>query len=135
MSHKAITFSAETSVRRPTARQGKRTVIISALVFFAAIAVVAWFGISGFQESDESPQVAAPQVIYAGGSPTQAAQESTAPEGQDVAASEDEYIVGEYGEPVTELYADEGVGGGGWGESAIELLDTSTEGDSGRQRD
>lgn len=128
MSPAAFNPVSRTSVRRHTAREGKRTIGISVLAFFAAIAVVGWFGLSGIQ-GGEVESTGGRQVIFAGGSPRLAVVEEVS-ETEDIAPTDEEYEIGSFGEPIDEFYADDDEGG--WGESARDLLDASREGGRGR---
>lgn len=110
---------------------------ISALVFFAAIGVVGWWGLSGIQTGEGNEEPAAPMVIFAGGAPTQASvEEMAAVEAVEEVLPEDDYVIGDYGDPASELYADDD--DGGWGEAAMDsasdFFASSSEGDRGRER-
>lgn len=134
MSQAAMTMSGTTSVRRPTARQNKKAMAISALVFFAAIAVVGGWGLSGIQTAEGDAEEAVPTLIFAGGAPTQASIEEsvTAPVAEEL--SDDEYVIGDYGDPASELYADDD--DGGWGDAALQSASDyfGASSDSGRGR-
>lgn len=97
------------------------------LAFFAAIAVVGWFGLSGIQVGEEE-DVGERAIIFAGGSPKLAVVEET-PEVTDTSEDE-EYEIGTFGEPVDDFYADDSEGG--WGDTARDLLRGSSEGGRGR---
>ncbi len=98
-------------------RPQKFTMAVSVIAFFAAIGVVGWFGLSGLEVADDEDQGGA-RIIFAGGSPGQVVEGG---EDQSAAASEvadDEYVVGNFGDPVAELYADDD--DGGWSDSALD---------------
>lgn len=124
-------------IRRPIARHSRRAISISALVFFAAVAVVGVWGLAGFQASEEVPGEAEPYLIFAGGAPTQPAVENAIPIEAEDALDEDEYVVGQYGDPVSDLYSDDD--GGDWGQAALaraeEILAPSDATGRGRRRD
>ena len=98
-------------------RREKLTLAVSATAFFAAIGVVGWFGLSGFDTSEEQSDGGA-RIIYAGGAPDLVvdAGEAAVAEGKD--APDEGDFVGEFGDPVSELYARDD--DGGWGETALE---------------
>ena len=140
MSPAAPNTTRKLSLRRPTSRQGKRAIGISMLAFFAAIAVVGWFGLSGIDVEDEEP-TRTRQLIFAGGSPRLAVVEETRSGGDATGANEEEeeeeeeeedYVIGSFGEPVDEFYADEDLdsGGGGWGDAAINRMSDFGSGSS-----
>ena len=98
-------------------RPRKFTMAVSVIAFFGAIGVVGWFGLSGLEVAEEEKQGGA-RIIFAGGSPAQVVEGS---ESQSAAASDvadDEYVVGSFGDPVAELYADDD--DGGWSDSALD---------------
>lgn len=136
MSQAGLSLSRNTGIRRPMARQDKRALVISALVFFAAVGVIAWFGITGFQPITDDDGQPVPQLIYAGGAPTQASLEEVVTPQAEEPMTEDEYVIGQFGDPVDELYADER--GDDWGETALDrasrLLSGTDEGGRGRSR-
>lgn len=88
---------------------------MSALVLFASIAVVGGWGLAGFQVADDSAEATA-HVIFEGGAPSREPVASVAHTADPVA--EDDYIVGDYGDPVGDLYARED--NGGWSDSVRE---------------
>lgn len=137
MSQSGLSLSRNTGIRRPMARQDKRALVISALVFFMALGVVAWFGITGFQPITDEDGQPVPQLIYAGGAPIQASAEEVAPPQANEAIAEDDYVVGEYGDPADELYADER--SSEWGDAALDrasrILSGTDAGGRGRSRD
>jgi len=137
MSQAAPNATRKISLRRPTSRQGKRAIGISMLAFFAAIAVVGWFGLSGLQVEDDEPKRTR-QLIFAGGAPRLAVvEESPAAEDEAAAGEEegegDDYVVGSFGEPMDEFYADEAgaAGGGGWGDAAMDRMSDFISSSSG----
>lgn len=91
--------------------------LVSMAAFFAAIGVVGWFGLSGLSMGEERG-IDEPVVIFAGGAPPQAAAEVESVSEAEWPATEDEYIIGNFGDPVDELYADDD--DGGWGEAALQ---------------
>lgn len=127
--------AARPSVRRPFARQSRRAIGISAAAFFASVAVVGGWGISGLGTVEEEP-AATGQIIFAGGAPQrQTVEDATGANREQLA--EDDYVIGEYGDPASELYADDD--DGGWGDGALEkaqgILASPDGGGRGRQRD
>lgn len=106
----------KSSILRPHADVSRKATGISALVFFASVIVVGAWGLSGYQDGEEElPQA---QLVYAGGAPQQTSGGTA--EGQVKAGIfEEEYVVGEFGEPVDQLYSDDEEGG--WGESALDI--------------
>lgn len=140
MSPAAFNPVSRTSVRRHTAREGKRTIGISVLAFFAAIAVVGWFGLSGIEVEDDEPNRTR-QLIFAGGAPRLAVVEespSATEDAEEDGELEEDYVIGSFGEPVDEFYADDDVDGGGWGDAAMDrmsdFISSSSGSDSGRGR-
>jgi hypothetical protein len=139
MSHAVSNRIRKPSVRRATSRQGKRAVGVSVLAFFAAIAVVGWFGLSGLETSDGEP-TRTRQLIFAGGAPRLAVvEERTATEDETAASdeAEEDYVIGSFGEPMDDYYADDD--GGGWGDAAMDrmsgFLSSSSGVEEARQRD
>ncbi|MGB3795287.1 MAG: hypothetical protein WA957_03180 [Alteraurantiacibacter sp.] len=86
------------------------------IAFFSAIGVVGWFGISGFNTGTDNTR-GEPMIVFAGGSPINVPDDGAGDPATEPAVSEDAYIVGDFGDPVAELYADDD--DGGWGESAL----------------
>jgi hypothetical protein len=131
--------SEKSVIRRPVVRQSRIANGISALVFFAAVTVVGAWGLSGFQAREERPAKAEPYLIYAGGAPTQPALENASGGKADDARDEDEYVVGQYGDPVSDLYADDDDDDGDWGQHALaraeEVLAPSEASGRGRRRE
>lgn len=110
-----LTIDQLTGARRVRTRQEKVGLAISMVAFFGAIGVVGWFALSGYQVEDGS-DVSGPRVLFEGGE-----YRSQASAGSNASASvvaEDDYVVGDFGDPVTELYADDS--DGGWGSAALE---------------
>ncbi len=125
---------ARPDVRRPFVRQSRRAVGFSAAAFFASVAVVGGWGISGLETGeDESAPTA--QVIIAGGAPQQQTTDDAVANQERL--TEEEYVIGEYGDPVSELYADDD--DGGWGNNALErakeIFASSDSSGRGRRRD
>lgn len=119
----ATTSTRKLSIRRPSSRQGRRAQGVRMLAFFASILVVGWFGLSGIDidtDTDESGPTR--QLIFAGGSPRLAVVENPPAAGQDGATAqpgEEGDIIGRFGEPTDEFYANDDQQGG-WGDAAIE---------------
>ena len=90
---------------------------MSALVLFASIAVVGGWGIDGFRAGDNADETGA-QIIFEGGAPLRDAGQGQVDDDGTVAFAEDDYVVGEYGDPVSELYASDD--DGGWSDSLRE---------------
>lgn len=130
MSNRDLTLDQLAAPRRVRTRAEKLGLAISMLAFFGAIGVVGWFGLSGYQV-DDGADSSAPRVIFAGGEvapPVVDGNRRTAAEG-----TEDQYVVGDFGDPVAELYAEDE--NGGWGASALERSSASAgESDSGTRR-
>ena len=126
--------AAKPSVRRPFAPQSRRAIGFSAAAFFASVAVVGGWGISGL-ETVEDESTPSAQVIFAGGAPQRQATDDGAAD-QELLAEED-YVIGEYGDPASELYADDD--DGGWGDKALEtatgIFASSDSGGRGRRHD
>lgn len=112
------------SILRPNVRSRpeKSAILFSAIAFFGAISVVGWFGLSGIETGEEELS-GEPVIIFAGGAEPQPAvpaeTSATAP-----AAEEEPYFVGNFGDPVDELYASDRLAdearGGGWGPAALD---------------
>ncbi len=108
-----LTIDQLTGPRRVRTRPEKIGLAISVIAFFGAIGVVGWFGLSGYQAED-GPDTSGPRVLFEGGE-----YRAETPTGSDSAAvAEDDYVVGNFGDPVEELYADDS--DGGWGATALE---------------
>ncbi|WAT18973.1 hypothetical protein OZN62_05235 [Aurantiacibacter sp. MUD11] len=91
-------------------RNEKLGIAISVTAFFGAIAVIGWFGLSGYDDSDD--RGSAISIVFSGGSPVDTSTSTTGDAGSTETLGEDEYVVGDFGDPVTELYEEEA---GGWG--------------------
>ncbi len=98
-------------------RRDKLTLVTSVIAFFAAIGVVGWFGLTGIEMGEDDEDSGA-MIVFAGGSPAQVADEGDSEPLAETGAADDGYVVGSFGDPVTELYADED--DGGWGELALD---------------
>ena len=98
-------------------RPQKFTLAVSVITFFAAIGVVGWFGLSGLELAEEEEQSGA-SIILEGGSPGQGVEGGDSQPAAESDMADDEYIVGSFGDPVTELYADDD--DGGWSDSALD---------------
>lgn len=126
--------TAKPSVRRPFARQSRRAIGFSAAAFFASVAVVGGWGISGLETVEEESAPTA-QVIFAGGAPQRQTTDDRVAN-QELLA-EDDYVIGEYGDPASELYAHDD--DGGWGDNALDrasgIFASSDSGGRGRRRD
>lgn len=121
-----LTIDQLTGQRRLRTRQEKVGLAISMVAFFGAIGVIGWFALSGYQEDDGS-DVSGPRVLFEGGEYRSSAA-SGAEGGEDAAVTEDDYVVGSFGDPVDDLYADDS--DGGWGAAALER----SSADSGEER-
>ena len=120
MSHAAPRLLRPTALRpHAGTSQDKRAIVISMASFFAAIGVVGWFGLSGLSLGNgPESEPGVPRVIFAGGAP----QQPTVEEVRSAAPATDEesdYVIGDFGDPVDELYAE--ADDGGWGEAALEM--------------
>lgn len=111
-----LTIDQLTGQRRMRTRAEKIALAVSMLAFFGAIGVVGWFGLTGYQANDGAG-VSGPRVLFEGGVSRTAGVPAP---GRRTAANltEDEYVVGNFGDPVDELYADDD--DGGWGTSALQ---------------
>ncbi len=89
----------------------------SVIVFFAAIGVVVWFGLTALGTGGDSSDGAA-RVLVEGGAPQQPAVVAPADPLAANLTVDDGYVVGNFGDPVTDLYADDD--DGGWSESALD---------------
>ncbi len=93
--------------------------VISMTSFFAAIGVVGWFGLTGLTlGGGPEPESQVAKVIFAGGAPQQPSVEELRERAEEAQVNEEsDYVIGDYGDPVEELYAD--ADDGGWGEAAL----------------
>lgn len=122
-----LTIDQLTGARRVRTRQEKVGLAISMVAFFGAIGVVGWFGISGYQADDGSAASSGPRVLFAGGE-TSSAPVAASSDTDTATVADDQYVVGNFGDPVTELYAEDD--DGGWGASAL-ATSSSDSGDDG----
>lgn len=111
-----LTIDQLTGQRRVRTRQEKVGLAISLLAFFGAIAVVGWFAISGYQ-SEDGAEPSGPRVLFEGGEYRNDVAAGSTDEGAEP-VGEDDHVVGNFGDPVDELYADDSAGD--WGTSALE---------------
>lgn len=111
-----LTIDQLTGRRRVRTRQEKVGLAISMLAFFGAIGVIGWFGLSGYQTDDGSGN-SGPRVLFEGGE-YQAQAASASERRGEAGIAEDDYVVGNFGDPVDELYAEDD--DGGWGAAALE---------------
>ena len=117
MPQPAIPIPDRPDIRRPTTRRDRKAIGMSALVLFASITVVGGWGLDGFQASSDTGDATA-QVLFEGGSPQREAARGQGMGDAAYASAEDDYVVGEYGDPVSELYASDD--NGGWSDSVRE---------------
>lgn len=115
------------SQRRVRTRTEKLGLAISLLAFFGAIAVIGWFGLSGYQADDGSTDGQA-RIIFAGGD-TRLIE--AAPDSGVAAVASDGDSDG-FGDPDEDLYADDG-GAGDWGAPALDRADSASTGGEPRR--
>ncbi len=116
MPRTANILSRTSLLRRPDFRPEKAAIITSATAFFGAIGVIGWFGISGLQlENREDDSTA--RVIFAGGAPQQPVAVVRIDSASNGVIPDSEYVVGEFGDPVDDLFMTDG--DGGWGVQAL----------------
>ena len=110
------------SQRRVRTRAEKAGLAISMVAFFGAIAVIGWFGISGYQADDGSSDGQA-RIIFAGGDTALA--EGSRDSGVASASSDG------FGDADDDLYAEdsgaEDGSAGDWGAAAIERSNSASD--------
>ncbi|KLE33384.1 hypothetical protein AAW01_05490 [Aurantiacibacter gangjinensis] len=108
------------SIRRPTARVDKRAAVINGVIFIVAIIVVLFFLLGGIGGSDaDRPDSLAVTAETDAADASSDALFDPVP----MAAAEDDYVVGSFGDPVADLYLDDA---GGWGSSALDDMRSET---------
>ena len=102
---------APATPRRAT-REEKIGVAISMIAMFGAVLVLLFYGLNGVGQSPAEGDDSV--YIFTGGAPdrTQETVEAATP-----AVVDDDYVVGDFGDPVTDLYAEDD--DGGWGAAAL----------------
>ncbi|MWV27508.1 hypothetical protein [Aurantiacibacter rhizosphaerae] len=95
--------------------------LVGVVAFVGAIGVVGIFGLASIGGGMDGGDTG-PHVIYEGGAPQRVEQ----PRENIVAMVDDDYVVGNFGDPVSDLYADDD--DGGWGTPALERASDSGAG-------
>lgn len=109
------------SIRRPHARADRKTIGVSVFAFFSAICVIGWYGLSGIGNKEDGGSADfSRQIIFAGGAPKLVTVEegASAVDMGEEDGAEDDYVIGQFGQPASDFYADD-EDDGGWGEAAL----------------
>ncbi|MEL1249605.1 hypothetical protein [Aurantiacibacter gilvus] len=111
-----LTIDQLTGSRGMRTRREKLGLAISVMAFFGAIGIVGWFVLGG-NYAEGGLDTSGPSVLFEGGEYRTNASADSDSDSAGI-ADVDDYVVGSYGDPVDELYADDS--DGGWGAMALE---------------
>ncbi|MFB0613669.1 hypothetical protein [Aurantiacibacter poecillastricola] len=119
MSTRESTVSIYRATYRKRRREERVNFVVSVTAFFGAICVIGWFGLSAIGGSDEDAEGA--RIVIAGGAPQVVSAADAGRLTSHVPAArvaEENYVVGDFGDPASDFYRDDD--NAGWGQSSLQ---------------